>query len=304
MFIRKILSELASLLAIVLMVIIAYLPRSFRILFAKVVAQFLFSVRFSRLNVIRTNLSTCFPKLSDKELSSLARSNLFNIVYGFTETAVTFHRSDKFIENMMSYSGLDIVKKYNRAGYPVILIVPHFVNLYLPIRFVHKFMPPASGIRKKQKSRFFELYYSLFFTRFGIHSIYQHETREAISLLRNKKNFVVLPDISLRMRNSIFVDFFGIKTATTTSVSRLARLGKAKVVAINCYRMPNYKYHIECEDLSEYMTCNDLEMDTTLISKTIENYVRSHPEQYLWSHKRFDIRPEGEPKFYQKKQAV
>ena len=165
-------------------------------------------------------------------------------------------------------------------------------------------MSPASSIRKRQKSRLFEFYYGRCLKRVGIHSIYQHETREAISLLRNKKNFVVAPDVSLRMRNSIFVDFFGIKTATTTSVSRLARLGKAKVVAINCYRMPNYNYHIECEDLSEYMTCNDLEKDTTLISKTIENYVRSHPEQYLWSHKRFNIRPEGEPKFYQKKQTV
>ncbi|WP_300500902.1 hypothetical protein [Marinobacter sp.] len=34
------------------------------------------------------------------------------------------------------------------------------------------------------------------------------------------------------------------------------------------------------------------------MNRTIEHYVRKHPEQYLWVHKRFKHQPAGQPKYY------
>jgi len=49
----------------------------------------------------------------------------------------------------------------------------------------------------------------------------------------------------------------------------------------------------------EGLNTGDELIDTTIMNKAIEEMVKPAPEQYLWVHKRFKTRPEGEPKFYE-----
>jgi KDO2-lipid IV(A) lauroyltransferase len=44
--------------------------------------------------------------------------------------------------------------------------------------------------------------------------------------------------------------------------------------------------------------CGDVEADTRRMNAFIEDRIREMPEQYLWTHRRFKTRPEGEPGFY------
>ena len=57
-----------------------------------------------------------------------------------------------------------------------------------------------------------------------------------------------------------------------------------------------YILHIEAP-LQNFPSDNDV-ADATAINRSIENFVRRHPEHYMWVHKRFKSRPRGEAKFY------
>ncbi len=91
----------------------------------------------------------------------------------------------------------------------------------------------------------------------------------------------------------MFVPFFGVPAATITATSRIARMGKAKVIPCAHYRLPGGRYEIEFGAPLEDFPCGDDEADTARINRTIESYVRKHPEQYLWVHKRFKHWPKG-----------
>ena len=42
----------------------------------------------------------------------------------------------------------------------------------------------------------------------------------------------------------------------------------------------------------------DYEADTRRITANLEEWIRRLPDQYLWTHRRFKTRPEGEPSVY------
>ena len=50
---------------------------------------------------------------------------------------------------------------------------------------------------------------------------------------------------------------------------------------------------IETGDLS-----HDVRENTKLFNKILESYVRKYPAQWLWIHRRWKTRPEGEPGIY------
>ena len=85
-----------------------------------------------------------------------------------------------------------------------------------------------------------------------------------------------------------------MKAATIPMVSRLARVMRAKVVWCIA-TMTDDGYRVEISAPLENFPTKDPEVDTTRLNKELEAYIRRHPDQYLWVHRRFKTRPEGEP---------
>lgn len=109
--------------------------------------------------------------------------------------------------------------------------------------------------------------------------------------------FYYLPDMDHGVKNSIFVPFFGVKAATLPMVSRLARVTKAKVFWCIA-TMTDHGYHVIISKPWENFPTKDFEADTLRVNQELEEWIRAYPDQYLWVHRRFKTRPEGERSLY------
>ena len=114
-------------------------------------------------------------------------------------------------------------------------------------------------------------------------------------VIRSRK--VARADLLIGLRDAAFVPFFGVQTATLMSLSRLARLGRARVVPV-VSRLTREGYEVTVMSPWANYPTDDPEADTAAMNLYLEGFIRRAPEQYYWVHKRFKTRPEGEPSFY------
>jgi len=95
----------------------------------------------------------------------------------------------------------------------------------------------------------------------------------------------------------MFVPFYGVSAATVPSLSRFARLGRAKVVPVlTCLTAKGYEVQV-LPAWADFPT-DDLEADTAMMNVRLQSYIDAMPDQYYWVHKRFKDRPPGEADVY------
>ena len=125
----------------------------------------------------------------------------------------------------------------------------------------------------------------------------RNDLRQVIRTMRQGLPFFYLPDMDHGARNSVFVPFFGVQAATLPMVSRLARLTKSKVVFM-VSEMTDDGYVVHVSDFWKDFPTDDYVADTRRVTAELEKWILRLPDQYMWLHRRFKTRPEGEPSVY------
>ncbi len=98
----------------------------------------------------------------------------------------------------------------------------------------------------------------------------------------------------------VFVPFFAVdQTATTTGSYLLIRMGKANVIPFTPHRLANGKgYHIVIQPMVENFPLDNEIEAAAFMNKVVEKEITSASDQYMWLHRRFKTRPEGQPSLY------
>jgi KDO2-lipid IV(A) lauroyltransferase len=118
-----------------------------------------------------------------------------------------------------------------------------------------------------------------------------------LSGLRKGGLLYLLPDMDFGRDQTVFVPFYGVQASTVPSLSRFARLGRAKVVPV-VSRLVAGGYEIEVLPAWQDFPSDDVMADTALMNTRLQGYIDTMPSQYYWVHRRFKTRPEGEPPVY------
>ena len=99
------------------------------------------------------------------------------------------------------------------------------------------------------------------------------------------------------LRRGAFVPFFGVPAITVDSAARIARASGARVLFVDHWRTPGRpRWTLRFRTLDP--STGDPAADTRRFVAAIESAVRAHPEQYLWTHRRFKTTPPGESDRY------
>jgi KDO2-lipid IV(A) lauroyltransferase len=87
------------------------------------------------------------------------------------------------------------------------------------------------------------------------------------------------------------VTFFGRRCKANPSIARLARQFDCPVVGVRVIRLPDRHFRIAAEGPIDLPRDNagriDVPQSTQLITTIVEGWIREHPDQWLWFHRRW-----------------
>jgi KDO2-lipid IV(A) lauroyltransferase len=131
----------------------------------------------------------------------------------------------------------------------------------------------------------------------------RNAARDIIKALRNNEAVGILFDQNTIRSEGVFAEFFGIPAATTPAIARLALQTDAAIVpGFLIWDEAERKHRLRLDPAVELINTGDLDHDvlenTKLFNRILEGYVRKYPDQWLWIHRRWKTRPEGEASIY------
>lgn len=129
-------------------------------------------------------------------------------------------------------------------------------------------------------------------SRFGMEIIpKQHGMRKIITALNKNKLVGILLDQNVDWYEGEFVPFLNRTACTNKGLALLALKTDTPVVPIFSIKQPDGKYKIHIDKPVKLIRTNDktvdIEKNTALFTSIIDSYVRKHPEQWFWFHRRW-----------------
>ncbi|WCD80435.1 lysophospholipid acyltransferase [Pseudomonas sp. TUM22785] len=251
--------------------------------------------------VVRINLSKCFPELNAAELDERTRLSLMDIGRTLTESACAWiWPAQKSIGLVREVEGLNVLREALASGKGVVGITSHLGNWEVLNHFYCDQCKPIIFYRPPKLKAVDEL---LRKQRVQLGNRVAPSTREGIlSVIKEvrKGGAVGIPaDPEPSLSSGLFVPFLGTTALTSKFVHGMLSGGKARGVFLHALRLPDGSgFKVILEAAPEAMYSEDVETSVAAMSAVVERYVRTYPTQYMWSMKRFKKRPEGEKRWY------
>jgi len=274
------------------------LPYGWQLVAGRQLGKYFCRLAPGRRHIAATNLSLCFPALDLPARENILAEQFASLGIGVLEMATSWWGSDRKLKRLAHIEGLQHLQRALQRGNGVILLSAHFTTLEIGGRLLSA-AAPFHVMYRPHKNAAFESVLRKSRTRHFEKAIPRGDLRGMLNSLKQNIPVWYAPDQDNGREQSVFVPFFGISTATITATSRLARISKAAVVPFFQTRLPGRQgYRLTLYPALEDFPGESVEADTARINRIIEARVREQPGQYLWAHRRFKTRPEGEASVY------
>lgn len=251
-----------------------------------------------RRRIADVNLRICFPALNAKERQKLIKQHFVSTGQGMMEAMMAWWKpSDQLPE--LEIHGVEHVQKALAQGKGAIFLSAHFTSLELVGRLLSEKIDYAV-IYRRQKNAMVNKIMTQKREDIYTRAIDRTDGRGIFRALKDNLAIWLAADQDYGRKHSTFALFFGLPAAFITSPTRLAGKTGAAVIPTFYHRLPNGKgYRLDFAPPIENFADQDADTNAAVTSRLIETAIKSHPEQYLWIHRRFKTRPEGKARYYQ-----
>jgi KDO2-lipid IV(A) lauroyltransferase len=252
-----------------------------------------------RRRVALDNLAKAFPEKSRREIESIARGAFRNVGISLLELVWFSRMTPDKIRRLVRFDKPDLIRERYAEGKGLLLFTAHFGNWELLAQSVKTNLGiPVHIIVKTQSNPLVDKRINQRRIKFG-NLVIPMETslREVLKALRAGGAVGIVAD-QAAPRENVAIEFFGRKVPTHQGPAVLSLKVGSPLVALFSVRQADGSYQayvreIPTRDLGGYTPENVVEL-TKRHTKLTEEFIREHPDHWMWMHKRWKHVPSDE----------
>lgn len=280
--------------------IISLLPYSTILMLGKILGRAAIPFAKKRYHTARRNLELCFPELTPEQLEKKVKVNFENTGIGLLEIGMTWFWPAWRVEGLVNVRGAEYLQQALREDKGVIFLGAHFLSLEMFGR-VAGLHHPSHAVYRKNSNKVLDYWFYRGRMLNNKAMLDRKDFKGMLRVLKKGQTLWYAPDHDYgRHKSNVFAPFFKVKNANTVAgTSTLARVKNTTVIPVFLKRLPKAKGYelVFYEPLTDFPS-DDLILDTMKINQQIERMINECDEQYMWLHRRFKTRPDGEPSVY------
>jgi KDO2-lipid IV(A) lauroyltransferase len=250
------------------------------------------------------NLLLAFPDKTPGERDRILRSLYRNLGWLMAEFCQMPRYTPENTRKFARYEGLEHYLAARDAGKGVLILTGH-LGLWELSSFYHSLMGhPMSMVIRRLDNPAVDQLVNRIRCLHGNQVLHKDDfARGLLSAMRNGETVGILMDTNMTPPQGVFVDFFGRLACTASGMARVAlKTGAAMLPGFMVWEAAERKNVLHFGAPLTLVRTGDDEADaianTALFTQTLEGYIRRYPDQWLWVHRRWKTRPEGEASVY------
>jgi KDO2-lipid IV(A) lauroyltransferase len=250
------------------------------------------------------NLALAMPAKKRSEHVRILRAEFTSLGRQLAEVCQFPRYTRENVSHVVVYDGFENYERALARGKGVLFLTAHFGGWELSA-FVHSLHGhPMHVVVRPLDNVYLDGMIQRYRSMHGNTTVSKDNfVRSLLAAMKAGEVVGILMDTNMTPPQGIFVNFFGIPACTASGLARIAlRTDAAVIPGFTIWEPALRKYRLRFDPaVSLVRTGNDEEdivTNTQLFTKIIEDYVRRYPDQWLWVHRRWKTRPEGQPRLY------
>jgi KDO2-lipid IV(A) lauroyltransferase len=263
---------------------------------------YLLHVRLRRVGML--NLALAFPDKTRRERARILRGVFTSFGRQLAEVCRFPKYTRENVGKVVVYDGFENFERAFARGKGVLFLTAHLGAWELSA-FAHSLHGhPLHIVMRPLDNVYLDRLTRRYRTLHGNTTVDKDDfVRGLLSAMKAGETVGILMDTNMTPPQGVFVDFFGIPACTASGLARIAlRTGAAVVPGFTVWDPALRKYRLRFDPAVKLVRTGnddaDVVANTARFTKIIEDYVRRYPDQWLWVHRRWKTRPEGQPGLY------
>ena len=250
----------------------------------------LYHIMAYRKKVVLENLDIAFPNKSRATKLQIAKQFYRNFCDIFLEGLKGFSLSKSEIMERYTFYNTQALNTYFEQEQSVILIGSHYANWEWGVLSVSLWLKHTIiGIYKPIKNQWVDQYLMTSRKKWGLELAKMKDTGRAVIRNRDRQiAYVLIADQSPSdLINAHWVNFFGVQTPFLHGTDKIAKMTGYPVFVFDIKRIKRGYYEVYFNPLIKNPKQVKKTEVTLAFARHLESYIQKHPENWLWSHRRW-----------------
>jgi Kdo2-lipid IVA lauroyltransferase/acyltransferase len=273
------------------------LPRRVEVAFGRALGRFLFRARLFKRGIVEANLARCFPRLKGASRLALIRRNyehygvlVFEYMHFFSPLKGHWRR---YAPTAARAEGLEHWEKARARGKGAIFFCSHLGSWEAGAAAIALGGVPATIVTTVLTPRWLHDKITACRASVGMDAAFHPGSMiSVIKTLRRGGAVAFMNDQYAMPPMGLPVVFFKTRVDTLSVVGSLARRTGAVVLPLHTFRAADGTTVARIEPAFDLgASSDDPAAATQRVASRVERWVREHPENWLWMHRRFKNAP-------------